>query len=272
MNDRETVPKDDLDASKAKAPQDNTRINEEELMPTANEEIEDNIIQEFLDEDFNLSKEILENIDRNAKERKIRALIYKLKLTRSKDSEVIQNKAVLALSKIGKPAISLLISALTCSPTDVIWGILEALGHIKDKSTIDRVVPFLKYEDFEVRELAAGVLGEIGDKKSVPALIEALEHDDFCLFSCRDDKAINELIDPDDIRHFVREKWSENQQLKFGLVSALGAIGGKRVITALRWAVEREESMLLHHLKSTLNSLETDTANNPTSGRKGDNN
>ena len=82
------------------------------------------------------------------------------------------------------------------------------------------------------------------------------------------EKAIDEMYDPDDIRYFVKQKWLRSREIKSIIAEALGEIGDKRAIPSLKKVIEREEDYVLTQLRETLSALESGTRNKSASGEK----
>lgn len=100
---------------------------------------------------------------------------------RDDEDSYIRDEAVNALEIIGKPAVNILISALSNEykgeEEDIRTGVIKALGKIGDTNAVDPLVEFLKNGSYyDERAMAATALGNIRDKRAVSPLIAAL-HD-----------------------------------------------------------------------------------------------
>ena len=86
-----------------------------------------------------------------------------------------RERARLALVKAGKPAVPLLIEALTSKSKRLRWEACKALGSIKDPDASAALVAALEDDSMEVRWLAAEGLIALGRPGLAP-LLDALEH------------------------------------------------------------------------------------------------
>lgn len=80
-----------------------------------------------------------------------------------------------ALVSIGKEAISDLLKALTRNDRKVREMAVEALGGIKEKSTLDKVIQALNDNESSVRWRAAKALGEFDEENAIKPLKDALK-------------------------------------------------------------------------------------------------
>lgn len=96
----------------------------------------------------------------------IRLLIAQLG---TKDGEVRQ-RARQSLVAIGKPAVPLLIEALSNHDAQVRWEAVKTIGEIRAPIAAAALVETLEDEEFDVRWLAAEALIALGREAVVPLL------------------------------------------------------------------------------------------------------
>jgi HEAT repeat protein len=94
---------------------------------------------------------------------------------KQQDDPALRKLAILALARVGKPAVPLLGGALADKDPSVRLQAVTALGRI-GPDAVDTVVAAFRDEDVEVRQETARVLGTMdkNDKGVVPALVKAL--------------------------------------------------------------------------------------------------
>jgi len=90
---------------------------------------------------------------------------------KSHDAKVY-SVAVEAAGKIGKPALSVLISEVENSDPWVRHGAVEALGETRDQTAVPTLIAALKHSDVDVRAKAVKALGKIGDGSVADKLID----------------------------------------------------------------------------------------------------
>ena len=89
----------------------------------------------------------------------------------------VRESAQLALAKIGEPALSELIKALSENNPDVREGASYALGFIESPQAIQSLITLLGDPILTVRETAEEALVNIGDEKVIGALKTEIEHE-----------------------------------------------------------------------------------------------
>jgi HEAT repeat protein len=98
--------------------------------------------------------------------------------------ETLNNKAsperwqsVVALEKMGKPAVEYLVLALKDEDKWVRYAAADALGNIGDSHVVDHLIGLLNDGDQDVRFVSAEALGKLGDPKATGALQQTCSHD-----------------------------------------------------------------------------------------------
>ena len=86
----------------------------------------------------------------------------------------IQWKAADALGEMGQEVVDFLLEALISGNKDIRLGAVEALGEIRDPTTVNPIITLLEDRDNEIRWEAALALGEIGDTSAIEPLEQTL--------------------------------------------------------------------------------------------------
>jgi HEAT repeat protein len=121
----------------------------------------------------------------------------------------VREQSMLALSSLGKAAIEPLSEAMKEPKWETRYRAAEALGKIADEKAVKPLIQGLKDNRDHVRYMAAKGLREFGDSDSIDPMIILLK--------------------------------DENNYVRMMVARALGAIGGKKVHTALNHALEVEK-------------------------------
>jgi len=121
----------------------------------------------------------------------------------------VREQAMLALSTLGKAAIEPLSEAMKEPKWETRYRAAEALGKIADEKAVQPLIQGLKDNREHVRYMAAKGLREFGDSDAIDPMIILLK--------------------------------DENNYVRMMVARALGAIGGKKVHTALAKALEAEQ-------------------------------
>lgn len=100
-----------------------------------------------------------------------------IRLLRDKDFEV-QLQAAQALGKSGTSSVGPILASLKSRNRDIRLGLIEALGEIRDPTSVPVLLELLNDESLEVRWAVAIALGEIGDSRAIPGLVSAVQDQD----------------------------------------------------------------------------------------------
>ncbi|MCX6687127.1 MAG: HEAT repeat domain-containing protein [Methanoregula sp.] len=174
-----------------------------------------------------------EEIEKQGLEGMVRAL------QNSTDPQVRQYAAYLLGQTKNPRAIQPLIEALADFDKSVREQATLALSSI-GKAAIEQLTAAMKEKKWETRYRAAEALGKIADERVVQPLISALKDNrDHVRYMAA--KGLRELGDSDAIEPMIILIKDENRYVRMMAATVLGTIGGKRVHTALRNALESEE-------------------------------
>ena len=111
------------------------------------------------------------DIEKMERDRDVKGLVEALR------HEGVRLEAVMALARIGKPAVEPLIQSLKNEDRSTRFSAAVALGKIGDPRAIEPLIQALRDEAWNVRIAVAAALGEIGDERAVEPLTQALNDD-----------------------------------------------------------------------------------------------
>jgi len=111
------------------------------------------------------------NIEKMERDKDVEGLIEALR------HEGVRLEAVMALARMGKPAVEPLIQSLKNEDRSARFSAAVALGKIGDPRAIEPLIRALRDEAWNVRIAVATALGEIGDERAVEPLTQALNDD-----------------------------------------------------------------------------------------------
>lgn len=95
-------------------------------------------------------------------------------MLRTDRSAEVRGAAVVALGRIGDPSAAPAVKG-ALGDADNRWWAIRSIGLLRDRSSVEWFIGYLRSSNPLTREFAADALGEIGDRSATPALIEALE-------------------------------------------------------------------------------------------------
>ncbi|MFN3479063.1 MAG: HEAT repeat domain-containing protein [Thermodesulfovibrionales bacterium] len=127
------------------------------------------------------------------------------------ENPFIRNSAIVILRSLGRVSIPFLYSLLKDKDDDIRKFAVDILGDIRDGLSLEKILPLLKDTNPNVRASAAKTIGRLGYDEAVPYLLEALKDEEWVAFSA---------------------------------IEALGEIGGKRAIYALKDTLSMKEEPL----------------------------
>lgn len=156
----------------------------------------------------------------------------------------IRNSAAEELTKIGKPAVNTLVSALKNENSVVRERAIGVLGGIRDTSSVAPLITMLKDNVLEVRKKAAMALGNIGDTCAVEPLIATLKNKDSgirkeaaaALGMIRDARAVDPLIAA---LNYAALNYND-PSIQISAIEALAQIGNARALGPLLIALKNK--------------------------------
>ena len=111
------------------------------------------------------------DIEKMERDKNVEGLIEALR------HEGVRLEAVMALARMGKPAVEPLIQSLKNKDRSTRFSAAVALGKIGDPRAIEPLTRALRDEAWNVRIAVAAALGEIGDERAVEPLTQVLNDD-----------------------------------------------------------------------------------------------
>lgn len=155
-----------------------------------------------------------------------------LELFRSEDNAGQRNSAAEAVSRLGVKALSLLIDRLHDSDADVRKFVIDVMGTIHCKETMQSLVEALDDPDINVASAAAEQLGNLGDGAAVPHLLAAIANNKADFFRFNALAAIGRLAAPAPVPPEINALTS-NELLRKPVYECLGSIGDETAVDTL---------------------------------------
>jgi len=157
------------------------------------------------------------------------------------DSPLLRNAAIVILRSLGKVSVPLLYDLLKDRDDDVRKFSIDLLGDIKDGVDPERVIPFLKDRNPNVRASAAKTLGLLGYEGAVPYLIAALNDEEWVAFSVIE--ALGQIGTDDALDPLSEVLKSPSEILRIASVEAVGRIGSERAVDILMGRFDKSEGL-----------------------------
>jgi len=153
-----------------------------------------------------------------------------------KNSEDIQIKAkvVDAMSRLGKrEVVPLLINTIhTGIPNDLKRKIIEALGVLKDPTSVPTLSDAIIIDDVSIRFAVCTALGEIGNQQGAPALAQALRDSDFTV-RYKAAEALQKIGGDSGAVILIEALKNKNVPNKENILIALGKIGQPSAVESI---------------------------------------
>ena len=140
--------------------------------------------------------------------------------------------AIMALNKIGSPAVEALLVALKSENGQVRENAAWALGEIKDARAVEPLMHSLKEENMLVRVKAAEALGSIRDRRAVEPLIQAI-NDANTLVKVKAVEALGQIRDARAVKPLIGLLKNENPFVVENTALALGNLHDAHAVEAL---------------------------------------
>lgn len=184
----------------------------------------------------------------------------------SRDRE-IRKLASNFLISAGDEAVKPLISALSCSNSEIRWEAGKILDQSKfdwskhsDQATLEMLIAYLGNEDGFVRQNSRNFLVKIG-KASVPGLIQALSSSQ-AIQRWEAAEALNRIVDPSAIEALIKALDDNIFDIRWVAASSLISIGNQTIKPLLQLLINRPESVHLREgIHRVLYALNRDSPN-----------
>ncbi len=171
--------------------------------------------------------------------------------------------AASTLGRIGSPrAVDALIESLKDKNSNVRWDAAHALGQIKSEKAVGPLITMLKDESGPVFYQTVTSLGRIGSPKALDPLIAALDVSSYwnrkavvtALGDLGSEKAVDPLLN-------ILEEDGLNVHVKREIMVTFLKIGSQKTLSALREALNDEDSEVRIYAKEALKRLGEDKKN-----------
>ncbi len=148
-----------------------------------------------------------------------------------RENALLRNTALIILTAVGSKAVPLLYTCLSDKDDDIRKFAIDLFGDIREGVDPERVAPFLKDPNANVRAAAAKTLGRLDYKESIPRLIESLQDEEWVCFSVLE--ALGDLDAKDAVPDICRLLYSGSETIVYAAIETLGRIGSDSAIQPL---------------------------------------
>lgn len=148
-----------------------------------------------------------------------------------REDSYLRNTAFIILKDLGSASVPLLYPLLKDKDEDVRKFSIELLAEIKEGVSHERILPFFRDPNPNVRASAANAAGALGYKEALPSLIDALRDEEWVCFSAIEALGklrAEEAVTP--VREILR---AHSAALRYAALETLGKIGSQQSSEAL---------------------------------------
>ncbi|MDH3892599.1 MAG: HEAT repeat domain-containing protein [candidate division Zixibacteria bacterium] len=153
-----------------------------------------------------------------------------------------RNLAAEILVKIGEEAVGPLLDDIDNDDYDIRKFIVDVLGLIKDRRSVEQICRKLYDENSNVACSAAEALGEIGSKEAVPALIGSFENVEDARLQAAE--ALGKIGDPSSLDKLYGFAKTDDPMIQYVVLEAIGNIGRTESISHLMPHLDDEDSTI----------------------------
>lgn len=148
-----------------------------------------------------------------------------------RENALLRNTALIILTAIGAKAVPLLYTLLSDKDDDIRKFAIDLFGDIIEGVDPERVVPFLKDPNANVRASAAKTLGRLQYKRALPQLIEALKDEEWVCFSVLE--ALAEMDAKEAVPEICGLLNNPSETVVYAAIETLGRLGSDKAIQPL---------------------------------------
>jgi HEAT repeat protein len=148
-----------------------------------------------------------------------------------REDSYLRNTAFIILKDLGSASVPLLYPLLKDKDEDVRKFSLDLLAEIKDEVSHERILPFFRDPNPNVRASAANAAGALGYKEALPSLIEALRDEEWVCFSAIE--ALGKLGAEEAVAPIRELLGAHSDALRYAALETLGRIGSEQSSEAL---------------------------------------
>jgi HEAT repeat protein len=148
-----------------------------------------------------------------------------------RENTLLRNTALIILRELGPVSAPLLYTLMKDKDEDIRKFAIDLFGEIRVGVEPDRIVPYLKDPNANVRAAAAKSLGVIGYNEAVPYLITALKDEEWVCFSVLE--ALGDLMAQEAAEEIAALLEGPSEAVRFAAIETLGKLGARSVIGPL---------------------------------------
>ena len=148
-----------------------------------------------------------------------------------RENALLRNTALIIITSIGGKAVPLLYTLLRDKDDDIRKFAIDLFGDIKEGVEVDKLLPFLKDSNANVRAATAKSLGKLNYKESIPNLIETLQDEEWVCFSVLE--ALGDLQATEAVPEIAKLLNVESEALIYAAIETLGRLRSVEAIEPL---------------------------------------
>ncbi|MCX8069885.1 MAG: HEAT repeat domain-containing protein, partial [Thermodesulfovibrionales bacterium] len=154
-----------------------------------------------------------------------------------RENALLRNTALIIITAIGAKAVPLLYTLLRDKDDDMRKFAIDLFADIKETVDAERLLPFLKDVNPNVRAATAKALGKLGYVQAIPHLIQALNDEEWVCFSVLE--ALGDLNALESVPQICKLLEHESEALVYAAVETLGRLGSEDAIGPLMGCIDK---------------------------------
>lgn len=154
-----------------------------------------------------------------------------------RENALLRNTALIIITAVGPKAVPLLYTLLRDKDDDMRKFAIDLFGDIRENVDAERLLPFLKDINANVRAATAKTLGKLGYKEAIPHLIESLKDEEWVCFSVLE--ALGDLNAKEAVPDICKLLENESEALLYAAIETLGRLSSEDAIEPLMSSIEK---------------------------------